>query len=330
MKKKEILERLREERIDTLLEEADGVRKACCGEDVFIRGIIEFSNYCVRDCVYCGLRRSNAALQRYRMTAGEVADTAHEIIKKGIKTVVLQSGDDPDYTREMVCDVITKIKKRHSEAALTLSLGERPLEDYRAFRNCGADRYLLKQETMDPRLYGALHPGQTLKERIQILGYLRKLGFQTGAGNIVGLPGQTMDDLADDILFFERFQPDMAGIGPFIPQADTPLKGLPAGTLDITLKVLALARIVTGNAHLPATTALATVAPENGQLMGLKAGANVIMPDCTPPRYGANYRIYDGKVRIYPEIVKDTVLKAERVMSFEKGDSFKKEAAAGV
>ena len=238
-----------------IFKKADSVRKKLCGGEIHIRGIIEFSNYCCRSCLYCGLRRQNKNITRYRMPPDEIIGLSNKIIQCGVKTVILQSGDDFGYNRKALSDIIYKIKGANPEMAITLSLGERPFDDYKAFRDAGADRYLLKHETANPKLYKRLHPGQTLKGRIKILGYLKKLGYQVGAGNIVGLPGQTPGDLADDILLMKDIDVDMAGIGPFIPQKDTPLSGSPHGSLELTLMVLALARIVTGNAHLPATTA---------------------------------------------------------------------------
>ncbi|MCK5534952.1 [FeFe] hydrogenase H-cluster radical SAM maturase HydE, partial [bacterium] len=277
MKKKEILEYLKSNKISSLLSEADETRKLYCGEEVFIRGIIAFSNFCVRNCLYCGLRRDNKKIKRYRMQPEEIITCAFKIIEKGIKTIVLQSGDDFYYTREMIGQIIGKIKKKYPKVAITLSIGERPLKEYKAFRDYGADRYLLKTETMNAKLYQRLHPGQNLSARLKILDCLKKLDFQVGAGCIVGLPGQTLDDLVEEILFSKKYHLDMAGIGPFVPQGETPLGNFPSGKLRLTLKILALTRILTKNTHLPATTALATIDPQKGQAAGLRAGCNVIM-----------------------------------------------------
>ena len=305
-----------------LFKKADKVRKNYCGDEVHIRGIIEFSNYCSKNCLYCGLRRENRKVRRYRIKKEEVVDLALKIASFGIKTIVLQSGDDLCYRRESICEIISGIKK-NADIAITLSIGERPLDDYNAFREAGADRYLLRQETADFSLYAKLHPGQNLKKRLKILEYLKKLGYQIGAGNIVGLPGQTLKNLADDILLLKELDVDMAGIGPFIPQKDTPLKNSPPGGLNLTLKVLALARILTKNSHLPATTALATLDPREGQLLGLKAGCNVIMPDFTPEPYRQNYVIYDHKIRVDLKRAKTVISQAGRKISSDKGDSLK-------
>ncbi|MEA3328368.1 MAG: [FeFe] hydrogenase H-cluster radical SAM maturase HydE [Candidatus Omnitrophota bacterium] len=307
-----------------LLEKADRTRKEFCKDEVHLRGIIEFSNHCVRNCVYCGLRRDNKNIARYRMTEGEIIALALEIINKGIKTIVLQSGDDFYYTQKSLCNIISKIKAK-TDIAITLSIGERPLDDYQAFKDSGADRYLLKHETINPALYRIMHPGQDLKQRIKILEYLKKIGFQIGSGNIVGLPHQTVKDLACDALFLKDLDVDMAGIGPFIPQKDTPLRDQPAGDLDLCLKVLAMTRILTKNAHLPATTALASLDKEAGQLRALKSGANVIMPDFTPENYRKDYKIYDNKVEVRLEKAKQIISKAKRTISQGRGDSLKYE-----
>ena len=323
MKKEEILEYLKNDKTDSLFKKADKIRKLYCGDRVFIRGIIEFSNYCCRSCLYCGLRQENKKLLRYRMTPRQIIRLARQIIEQGVKTIVLQSGDDFGFSQRILSDIILNIKSANPEVAITLSLGERSFDDYRAFRDAGADRYLLKHETANPRLYERLHPGQSLKKRIETLEYLKKLGYQVGAGNIVGLAGQTLEDLVDDILFMKKLDVDMAGIGPFIPQKDTPLSNQPPGKLDLTLKVLALTRIITKNTHLPSTTALATLDPQDGQFLGLKAGCNVLMPDFTPECYRKDYTIYDDKVRVSLDRAEELIFKAGRLISRDRGDSLK-------
>ena len=324
MIKKEILHFLKSNNTTTLFKKSDNIRKKYCGNKVFIRGLVEFSNFCVRNCLYCGLRKDNKNIRRYRMKPGDILSISYKIAEKGIETIVLQSGDDFYYTRKILRNIIKSIKKRFPHIAVTLSVGERPLDDYKAFRDCGADRYLLKQETVNKRLYRFLHPGQSLAVRIKILEYLKKIGYQVGAGNIIGLQGQTPEDLAEDILFLRDFQPDMIGMGPFISQNDTPLSGQPSPSLKLVLKSLALARIVTKNAHMPATTALASLRGNKNQAMGLKAGCNVIMVDFTPWNYGKEYKIYNGKARINMRKAMDAIRHAERKPSFEKADSFKK------
>mgnify|MGYP003586202458 CR=1 FL=1 len=306
-----------------LFERADAARRACVGEAVVIRGLVEFSNHCARNCLYCGLRRDNAALPRYRMPSPEIREAVEGLIAQGIASVVLQSGDDLSYSRDAVCRLLREIKGAHPGVALTLSMGERPLDDYRAFRDAGADRYLLKHETASPALYARLHPGQSFERRMEVLRLLRDLGYQVGAGCIVGLPGQNLDDLAADVLFLQELQPDMAGIGPFLPQADTPLANEPAGSEDLTLRMLALARIVTRNAHLPATTALASLDPVGGLVAGLRAGCNIIMISGTPDEYRGQYRIYDRRRRVALDAAREAVTDAGRTWSMGRGDSLK-------
>lgn len=306
----------------TLFQNANRIRKLYCGDAVHIRGIIEFSNYCCRNCLYCGLRRDNSRLNRYRMPVTDIISLAKSISSLGIKTVVLQSGDDFYYTRSMLCKIIEQIKAQ-TDMSVTLSLGERPLNDYRAYRLAGADRYLLKHETANEKFYATLHPGQSLRERLRILEYLRRIGYQIGAGNIVGLPGQRLEDLCMDILFLKKLDPDMISIGLFIPQKDTPLAGNGIGDVDLTLRVLAAVRIVSKNSHMPVTTALVTADTEAGMLKGLRAGANVIMPDFTPSPYREAYSIYDNKVRIRLDHAFQTIRDSGRVVAKGRGDSLK-------
>lgn len=272
---------------------ADRVRKQQIGDEVFLRGIIEFSNFCERNCLYCGLRKGNKKLSRYRMSDDEIIDTAKQINKTGISTVVLQSGEDSFYRVEMICNLIERIQKE-TNLIITLSIGERPLDDYKAFQQAGANRYLLKHETSSPDLYQYLRPGCQLDKRIQCLRTIKQLGFETGTGNMVGLPGQTLEILADDLLVMKILDADMLGIGPFISHPDTPLAGIENDDIELTLRVLAIARLLTRNTNIPATTALATLHPQ-GRLLALQAGANVVMPDFTPEIYKSRYDIYPGK-----------------------------------
>jgi len=305
-----------------LFRRSDLIRREYCGDGVHIRGIIEFSNHCVRNCLYCGLRRDNGAVTRYRMEEGEIVDAALRIASYGIKTIVLQSGDDFFYTRSMLCRIVEAIKD-NADVAVTLSIGERPFDDYRALKAAGADRYLLKHETANEKLYRRLHPHQTLKQRLEILEFLRSIGYQIGAGNIVGLPGQTVDDLCADIMLLHDLDPDMTSVGLFISQHDTPLSTAPQGAVPTALRVLALARIATGNSHMPVTTALVTADPDSGLLRGLRAGANVIMPDYTPASYRKDYVIYDNKTRITVKRAKNAIGRAGRIRADTRGDSLK-------
>jgi biotin synthase len=272
---------------------ADRVRKQQVGDEIFLRGIIEFSNHCERNCLYCGLRKGNSKLSRYRMSDDEIITTAEHIKKTGIPTVVLQSGEDSFYSQDIVCRLIERIRKE-TDLIITLSIGERNLDDYKSFQEAGANRYLLKHEIASPELYEYLRPGCKLDKRMQCLRRLKELGFETGTGNMVGLPGQTSEILADDLLVMKILDADMLGIGPFISHPDTPLVGIENDDIELTLRVVAIARLLTHNTNIPATTALATLHPQ-GRLMALQAGANVVMPDFTPEIYKSRYDIYPGK-----------------------------------
>ena len=289
----ELLLAANSEEMEALFQAADRVRRRFVGEEIHLRGIVEFSNICIQNCLYCGLRRENKSLRRYRMTPGEVRESAREIQAMGIKTLVLQSGEDPWYTRDRLSELIQKIKEE-TGLTLTLSVGERPRRDYVAWKEAGADRYLLKQETSAEHLFAHLRPGRTLTERLESLRFLKELGYEVGSGSIVGLPGQSDEDLARDIQLFREFDFDMIGIGPFIPHPRTPLGKSAPADLNLTLKVLALTRITTRDTHLPATTASAVLSHE-GRKRALTAGANVIMPNFTPRIYRGYYQVYPGK-----------------------------------
>lgn len=283
------------EALEELLRAADAVRRREVGDAIYLRGIIEFSNVCERNCLYCGLRAANLRLHRYRMTTPEIIETACRIQEAGVGTVVLQSGEDPFFTSERICRMVRGIREE-TGLTVTLSIGERPEGEYRAFYEAGAKRYLLKHETATPALYGRLRPGSQLEDRLGCLSALRGLGYEVGTGNMVGLPGQTLETLAADLLLMKGIDADMLGIGPFLPHPETPLARSPAGGIDLTLKVLAVARILTRNTHIPATTALGTLSAE-GRLRALGAGANVVMPDFTPHGYRRHYEIYPGRGR---------------------------------
>jgi biotin synthase len=290
---------------------ANAVRAAVKGEGVFLRGIVEFSNHCVRNCLYCGLRSGNRAVRRYRMEPREVVAAAVEVARAGVGSVVLQSGDDLDYPAGDIARIIVEIKAR-CEVAVVLSAGERPFSDYDLWREAGAQRYLIKHETADPELYARLHPGRTLSQRLAAQRHLKSLGYEVGSGFIVGLPGQDADTLARDILLVRETGADMCGAGPFIPQADTPLAGHPPGSEETSLRVLSLLRLICPEVNIPATTALATLDPENGQSLALLHGANVIMPSFTPPERRENYRIYDHKAQVDLENAREAASRAGR------------------
>lgn len=278
---------------ETLFPAADAARETGVGDEIFLRGIIEFSNVCVQECLYCGLRRSNVQLRRYRMQEGEILSAARRVRDEGIGTVVLQSGEDPYFTPDRLCSLLKRVKEE-TELAITLSIGERTREEYRVFRESGADRYLLKFETASEQLYRRLRPGRRLHDRLRCLTDLRELGYEVGTGNIVGLPDQSPQALADDLLLMKGLDADMLGIGPFLPHPQTPLSAAPVGDLFMTLKVLAVARLLMKTANLPATTALGVLDAE-GRTRALEGGANVVMPDFTPPLYRRHYEIYPGR-----------------------------------
>ena len=282
-----------EEEIRELFSKAQQVRKEFCGDEIHLRGIIEISNNCEQDCLYCGLRISNFELHRYRMSKKEILETAEQIANAGIKTIVLQSGEDFEYECDFISDLIKTIKNNF-EVAITLSLGERGFFEYDEWLKAGADRYLLKHETANDILYYKLHNKQKLEERLLHLRYLKAIGFQTGSGNIIGLPGQTLEDIADDILLCKELDCDMASFSPFITSEQTPFRNLESADLNLTLKTMAVARIVLKDVHIPATTALSTL-NKNGRKLGLDAGANVIMPNFTPEFYRRKYLIYNKK-----------------------------------
>jgi biotin synthase len=280
---------------ESLLDAANQIRNARVGSDVLLRGILEISNCCERNCLYCGLRKDNPKIVRYRMEEEEIVLSARQIRNAGIPTVVLQSGEDSFFTAPKIRRLIERIK-RETALTITLSLGERPYREYRDFKDAGADRYLLKHETADPDLYRRLRPGLHLEDRLQSICWLKELGFETGTGNMVGLPWQTTDALVEDITIMNGIGADMLGIGPFIAHPDTPLARYPNGDPELVFKVLAIARLVTRTTNIPATTALGTIDPRH-RIKALMVGANVVMPDFTPDRYKKYYDIYPGKNR---------------------------------
>ncbi len=272
------------------------VRKEIYGGAVFVRGLIEISNICKNNCRYCGIRRGNGSAARYRLTPEEILACAEEGYALGFRTFVLQGGEDPFFTDAVLCDIIKRIKERHPDCAVTLSLGERSRESYAALRQAGADRYLLRHETADPAHYGKLHPPEMrFENRMRCLRDLRALGYQVGAGFMVGSPYQTPEALAADLKFIEEFKPDMCGIGPFIPHKDTPFAAFPAGTLRDTCFLLSLIRLIHPPVLLPATTALGTIHPE-GRELGILSGANVVMPNLSPVAVRKKYALYDNKI----------------------------------
>ena len=274
---------------------ASYTRDRIYGKKVFARGLIEFTSYCRNDCYYCGLRRSNRDALRYRLSYDCIMDTAEAGYRAGFRTFVLQSGEDSYFTDERLIMIVRGIKERYPDAAVTLSVGERSFESYKALKDAGADRYLLRHETADSVHYRKLHPDDmSQKNRIRCLYDLKELGYQTGAGMMVGSPGSSSRTLAEDMVFLSFLKPEMVGIGPFIPHSATPFRDEKRGSVDLTLRMVSLVRLALPHAMIPSTTALAT-ASSDGQLQGILHGANVIMPDITPQSERSKYMIYDGK-----------------------------------
>lgn len=277
-----------------LFDLASCVRHDNVGDTIFVKGIIEFSNYCKRDCLYCGIRASNK-IQRYRMRLEEIVDVAIEAARCGVDTVILQSGEDPFYTTDMIVQIIKNVREA-TRRAVSLSIGEREPEELALFKAAGASKYLLKQETVNRKIFEMVH-GDDYERRIYLLKTLVSLKYITGGGDIIGLPNQTLEDVADDIIFMRDIGIKMAGIGPFIPAKGTPLENYPIGSADLTLNAYACTRLMIPLVQLPTTTALGTI-DKNLQYKGFEAGCNVIMVNFTPDTYRANYRIYDNKRKV--------------------------------
>ena len=301
--------------IETLLDKARKVREEHYGKSVFIRGLIEITNYCKSDCYYCGIRCSNLKLERYRLSPEKILECCRTADMLGIKTFVLQGGEDPWFTGERVVQIVSAIRQEFPDHAITLSLGERSQDDYRLFFRAGANRYLLRHETALDSHYAKLHPpSQTCENRKQCLWTLKKMGFSVGAGFMAGSPYQTPEALLADIRFLEELQPQMVGIGPFIPQKDTPFGAQKPGNLSLCLKMLAICRLLLPEALIPATTAMGSIAP-NGRELALNAGANVVMPNMSPPPAKKLYIIYDNKVPGADEAAENLSLLKEKIIS---------------
>lgn len=281
---------------EPLAEAADIRRRENYGDKVYIRGLIEFTNYCRNNCYYCGIRRDNKKAERYRLTKDEILLCCDEGYRLGFRTFVMQGGEDPYYTDEMICDIVSKIKSRYPDCAVTLSIGEKPRESYQAFFDAGADRYLLRHETADPEHYGKLHPeAMSLENRKRCLFDLKEIGYQVGSGFMVGSPYQTTENLISDLRFLQKLQPDMIGIGPYITHADTPFAEFKSGDVMLTLRLVSILRLMFPYALIPSTTALGTIHPQ-GRELGLKAGANVVMPNLSPVSVRKLYSLYENKI----------------------------------
>jgi biotin synthase len=334
MNREQILNWLREDdasRLEELWREADSVRRANVGDAVHLRGLIEFSNYCARQCHYCGLRADNRRIERYRMSADEILGCARQAAAFGYGTVVLQSGEDYGATAEWLADLVRRIKAE-TGLAVTLSVGERSAAELAVWRDAGADRYLLRFETSNAELFRRIHPPLKgrLSDRIGILRILRQAGYEVGSGTMIGIPGQTYEDLARDLEFFRELDLDMIGVGPFLPHPGTPLGNAPSEVPNselMTYKVLALTRLVCPRANIPSTTALGTLNRDSGRELGLLRGANVIMPNLTPPQYRRKYEIYPAKACLFEtaeqwqEHLKNRILRLGRTIGAGPGAS---------
>lgn len=308
-----------------LFKQADNIRKKYCGDKVHLRAIIEFSNHCRCDCLYCGINRQNISLSRYRMEPDEIVKYAKKAYEAGYNTIVLQSGEDTWYSSEKVSHIIKEIKK-HGDIAITLSVGEREYDDYKQWKLDGADRFLLKHETADEKLYNYLHPHSSFKSRVKCLKWLKELGYQIGSGFMIGIPGQSLSIIAKDILLLKELNVDMAGIGPFISHPETKLKGNPTGSTNLTLKALALTRILLKRPHLPTTTALEVTNIKDRE-NAFYTGANVIMRKVEPFKYRKLYEIYPNpsikelSIEAERKEVENYVKMLGRKVSLDKGDA---------
>lgn len=291
-----LIENRTEESAQILAEKADKVRRSIYGNAVFIRGLIEISNFCKNDCLYCGIRRSNKNCDRYRLVKEDILECCREGYVLGFRTFVLQGGEDAYFNDDKLCDIVKSIKQNHPDCAVTLSLGERSAESYRRLYEAGADRYLLRHETADSEHYAMLHPKEmSFRTRMDCLKKLKEIGFQTGCGFMVGSPFQTTAMIAKDLEFIEKFKPDMCGIGPFVPHKDTPFKDERGGTAELTCYLLSIIRLIHPPVLLPSTTALGTI-DENGREKGILAGANVVMPNLSPGSVRKKYELYNNKL----------------------------------
>lgn len=290
-----LLNNLQEEDKSYLTAKAHETRLKHYGHKVYMRGLIEFTNYCKNSCIYCGIQCHNTQVERYRLDVDQILKCCDIGYNLGYRTFVLQGGEDPYYKDDIIVDIITKIKTLYPECAITLSIGEKDYESYKRYYEAGADRYLLRHETNTRDLYERLHPNMSYDNRIKCLYDLKEIGFQVGAGFMVGLPTQTHEDYVNDLMFLKKLEPHMVGIGPFIPHKDTPLAKEKKGTVDMTTTLLSIIRLLLPNVLLPATTSLGSIHPK-GREDGLKAGANVVMPNLSPTDVRELYSLYDGKI----------------------------------
>lgn len=312
---KELLENYTKEDVEYLSLKAREARQPYYENKIYLRGLIEFTNYCKNDCYYCGIRRSNCNASRYRLTKEQILDCCETGYQLGFRTFVLQGGEDAYYNDDLMVDIITAIKTSYPDCAITLSLGEKSYESYVKFYKAGADRYLLRHETANEEHYSKLHPKElSLQHRKNCLKQLKEIGYQVGCGFMVGSPGQTTECLVEDLMFIKELDPAMVGIGPFIPHHDTPFANETGGTLELTLVLLSIIRLLKPNLLLPATTALGTISPK-GRELGIMAGANVVMPNLSPCDVRKKYLLYDNKICTGDEAAECRVCLERRVKS---------------
>jgi len=305
-----------------LFRQARAVREQFYGKAVFLRGLIELSSYCESNCFYCGLRKSNQHAARYRLTPEEIFSCCGQGYDSGIRTFVLQGGEDSYFNDDRMAKIVNEIRTRWPDCAITLSLGERSRASYQALFDAGADRYLLRHETANKAHYAKLHPSELcFDKRMECLHDLRDIGYQVGCGFLVGSPGQTQEHLEQELAFLRDFRPQMVGIGPFLPHKDTPFAHAPAGSLALTLEMLAKIRLLLPHANLPATTALGTLS-ENGRTIGLQAGANVLMPNLSPDRTKSKYQLYDNKLHESLQDLCEAVALAGYEVVIGRGDPY--------
>lgn len=309
----ELVEAQSPEAAKALAEKAVAQRKEIYGNAVYVRGLIEISNICKNDCLYCGIRRGNSHCDRYRLTLEDILACAEEGYGLGFRTFVMQGGEDPFFTDRVLCGLVEALKRAHPDCAVTLSMGERSRESYQRLYDAGADRYLLRHETAGKAHYESLHPAEmSFENRMRCLRDLKEIGYQVGCGFMVGSPGQTSGTLAEDLKFIEDFKPDMCGIGPFVPHKDTPFRDRPAGTLEQTCYLLSIIRLIYPPVLLPATTALGTIHPE-GRELGILAGANVVMPNLSPEDARGKYELYNNKLNTGAEAAQGLAALRERM-----------------
>jgi biotin synthase len=330
LSKQELIELIKKNKYapsQSLLDNAYALRKQYFGDLIYIRGLIEFTNYCKNNCYYCGIRSGNPHVRRYRLTTDDILSCCTTGYHLGFRTFVLQGGEDPFFTDKKICTLVSSIKERYPDCAVTLSIGEKSRASYEAYFSAGADRYLLRHETATNAHYQRLHPPElTLTNRKRCLYDLKEIGYQVGAGFMVGSPYQTEENLAEDILFLRDLNPHMVGLGPFIPDRNSPFSDYPQGTLNLTLTMLAIVRLTLPSVLLPATTALSTIATE-GRIKAFQAGANVVMPNLSPKEHRGDYSLYNNKAVTDGESAQALSLLQKQIeragfhLSFSRGDS---------